>query len=71
MHQGRLPFHLRDGAVRLGRSEMYVVPRAVEHKPEAGPAQGDECEFLPVESAGTVYTGTTGGAPGTAEEPWI
>ncbi len=67
VHRGRLTIHLRDGAVRLGPGEMYVVPRGVEHKPEAE----DECQILLIEPAGTVNTGTAGGALTIAGEPWI
>ena len=35
MLDGQLTIHLRDGDVRLKTGEMYVVPKGVEHKPEA------------------------------------
>ncbi len=32
---GRLDIHFRDGVVSLGPGEFCIVPRGVEHKPEA------------------------------------
>src|SRR6267142_3571478 len=63
---GELTIHLRDGGVRLRAGEMYVVPRGVEHKPEAV----RECRTMLVEPAGTPNTGDAGGAR-TAEPAWI
>jgi mannose-6-phosphate isomerase-like protein (cupin superfamily) len=63
---GELIIHLRDGDVRLRQGEMYVVPRGVEHKPEAK----TECHMMLVEPAGTPNTGDAGG-PRTAEAAWI
>ena len=63
---GELTIHLRDGDVTLRPGEMYVVPRGVEHKPEAKL----ECRMMLVEPAGTPNTGDAGGAR-TAEPSWI
>ena len=63
---GELTIHLRDGDVTLKAGEMYVVPRGVEHKPEAV----RECRMMLVEPAGTPNTGD-GGGPRTAEAAWI
>jgi mannose-6-phosphate isomerase-like protein (cupin superfamily) len=63
---GELIIHLRDGDVKLRAGEMYVVPRGVEHKPEAA----RECRLMLVEPAGTPNTGDAGG-PRTAEAAWI
>ena len=63
---GELTIHLRDGAVRLGPGEMFVVPRGVEHKPVAE----RECAMMLVEPAGTPNTGD---APGdrTRDPDWL
>lgn len=50
---GELTIHLRDGSVRLGAGELFVVPKGVEHMPSAAA----ECHVLLVEPAGTVNTG--------------
>jgi len=63
---GELTIHLRDGDVTLKPGEMYVVPRGVEHKPEAKA----ECRMMLVEPAGTPNTGDAGGER-TAEPSWI
>jgi mannose-6-phosphate isomerase-like protein (cupin superfamily) len=46
---------------------MFVVPKGVEHKPEAA----DECEMLLIEPAGTPNTGDAGGARTVTDAPWI
>lgn len=61
--RGRLTIHLRDRDVELGEGEMFVVPRGVEHCPEAG----EEAHILLIEPRGTVNTGDAGGEL-TAEE---
>ena len=63
---GELTIHLRDGDVTLKSGEMYVVPKGVEHKPEARA----ECRMMLVEPAGTPNTGDAGGAR-TAEPSWL
>jgi mannose-6-phosphate isomerase-like protein (cupin superfamily) len=54
---GRLTIHLRDGDVELGPSEIFVVPRGVEHCPEAE----EEAQVLLIEPRDTVNTGDAGG----------
>ena len=51
--KGNLTIHLRDGEVRLGPGELYVVPKGVEHKPVAE----DEVHILLMETKGTPNTG--------------
>lgn len=51
--EGRLAIHLRDRTVALGPGEFLVVPRGVEHKPEALP----EAAILLFEPASTLNTG--------------
>ncbi len=50
---GALVIQLRDGEVRLGPGELYVVPRGVEHRPVAP----EETHLLLMEPAGTPNTG--------------
>ena len=52
--KGRLTIKLRDGQVRLGPGELFVVPRGVEHCPVAD----DEAHVLLIEPRGTPNTGT-------------
>ena len=54
---GRLTIHLRDRDVVLEPGEIFVVPRGVEHCPDAT----EETEVLLIEPDGTVNTGDAGG----------
>jgi mannose-6-phosphate isomerase-like protein (cupin superfamily) len=56
--RGRLTIHLRDRDVDLRAGELFVVPRGVEHCPEAD----EEAHVLLIEPKGTVNTGDAGGA---------
>ena len=51
--KGALVIQLRDGEVRLGPGDLYVVPKGVEHRPVAE----DETHMLLIEPAGTPNTG--------------
>lgn len=51
--KGHLSIQLRDGEVRLGPGEVFVVPKGVEHRPVAE----DEAHVLLIESRGTPNTG--------------
>jgi mannose-6-phosphate isomerase-like protein (cupin superfamily) len=55
--KGRLVIQMRDGDVELGPGELFVVPKAAEHRPVAR----DGAEVLLIEPAGTVNTGNAGG----------
>lgn len=55
---GQLTIELRDRVVELQRGELYVVPRATQHRPLAE----QECHVLLFERAGTSNTGDN---PGT------
>lgn len=55
--RGRLTIHLRDRDVMLDPGELFVVPRGVEHCPEAE----EETEVLLIEPDGTPNTGDAGG----------
>ena len=54
---GRVTIHLRDRDIELGPGEVFVVPRGVEHCPDAE----EEAEVLLIEPEGTVNTGDAGG----------
>lgn len=51
--KGRLTIQLRDGDVRLGPGDLYVVPKGVEHRPVAE----EEVHLLLIEPHGTPNTG--------------
>ncbi|MGC2032121.1 MAG: cupin domain-containing protein, partial [Steroidobacteraceae bacterium] len=50
---GQITIQLRDGTVRLGPGEVFVVPKGVEHRPVAE----DEAHLLLIEPRGTPNTG--------------
>jgi mannose-6-phosphate isomerase-like protein (cupin superfamily) len=51
--EGELVIELRDGSVRLGPGELFVVPKGVEHRPVAR----GEAHVLLIEPTGTPNTG--------------
>ena len=53
VHKGHLTIQLRDGEVRLGPGDLYVVPKGVEHRPTAE----EETHLLLIEPCGTPNTG--------------
>jgi mannose-6-phosphate isomerase-like protein (cupin superfamily) len=61
--RGRLTIHLRDRDVVLDEGELFVVPRGVEHRPDAD----EEAHVLLIEPRGTVNTGDAGGELTTEE----
>ena len=64
---GEMSIELRDGCVRLGEGELFVVPRGTEHRPvaEAG------CQVLLVEPRGVVNTGNAGGDLTADNDVWV
>ena len=50
---GSMVIEFRDGKVDINEGEMYVVPKGVEHKPQAL----DECHIMIIEPKGIVNTG--------------
>lgn len=50
---GQLTIQLRDGDVKLGPGDVYVVPAGVEHRPVAA----EEVHVLLIERTGTPNTG--------------
>jgi mannose-6-phosphate isomerase-like protein (cupin superfamily) len=65
--EGELRIDFRDGAVRLGAGEMFVVPKGVEHKPFA---EG-EVKLMLIEPRGVANTGDAGGERTAANDVWI
>jgi mannose-6-phosphate isomerase-like protein (cupin superfamily) len=65
--EGELRIDFRDGAVRLGPGELFVVPRGVEHKPFAG----REVKLLLIEPRGVLNTGHAGGERTAENDVWI
>ena len=55
--RGHLTIHLRDRDIELDEGELFVVPRGVEHCPEAA----EETLVLLIEPKDTVNTGDAGG----------
>lgn len=55
---GHLTIHLRDRDVELDPGELFVVPRGVEHCPDAE----EETAVLLIEPNGTPNTGDAGGS---------
>jgi mannose-6-phosphate isomerase-like protein (cupin superfamily) len=54
---GELGIQLRDGDVTLGPGQLFVVPRAVEHRPVAD----GEVRAMLIEPVGVINTGGAGG----------
>lgn len=65
--EGDLRIDFRDGAVKIGQGEMYVVPRGVEHKPYAH----QEVRLLLIEPCGVLNTGAEGGERTAVNDVWI
>ena len=66
--QGQLRIDFRDGAVKLNKGEMLVVPKGVEHKPYAEA----ECHVMILAREGTVNTGDAPEGERTADPgAWI
>ena len=65
--EGELRIDFRDGAVRVGAGEMYVVPKGVEHKPYAE----REVKLLLIEPRGVPNTGHEGGKRTAPNDVWI
>jgi mannose-6-phosphate isomerase-like protein (cupin superfamily) len=55
--RGHLTIHLPDRDIELAEGELFVVPRGIEHCPEAD----EEAHVLLIEPKGTPNTGNAGG----------
>ena len=51
--KGRIDIQMREGTVRLGPGEVFIVPKGVEHRPVAI----EEAHVLLIEPQGTPNTG--------------
>jgi mannose-6-phosphate isomerase-like protein (cupin superfamily) len=65
--EGKMAIQFRDGRVELGAGEMFVVPKGIEHKPEAS----SECKIMLVEPRGVVNTGEAGGTYTAQNDVWV
>ena len=64
---GVLRIDFRDGAVRVGAGEMFVVPKGVEHKPYAE----QEVMLLLIEPRGVLNTGEAACERTAQNDLWI
>ena len=64
---GEMSIEFRDGKVNLKPGEMFVVPKGMEHRPQAE----KECKILLIEPAGTINTGDAGGSLTATDDVWI
>lgn len=64
---GSLMIHFRDHSIKLDKGEFYIVPRGVEHKPEAK----NEAQILLLEPKSTDQTGKVETELRVDEQPWI
>src|SRR5262245_13346286 len=65
--EGRLRIDFRDGCVHVSAGEMFVVPKAVEHKPYAE----HEVKLLLIEPRGVLNTGHEGGERTAVNDVWV
>lgn len=56
--KGNVTIQMREGDVRLGPGDLYVVPKGVEHRPVAE----EEAHILLIEPKGTPNTGDVANA---------
>ena len=64
---GEMMLEFRDRSVAHAAGEMYVVPKGVEHRPEAT----SECSIMLLEPRGVVNTGDAGGAYTAPNDVWV
>lgn len=65
--EGELRIDFRDGDVRIGAGEMFVVPKGVEHKPYAEA----EVKVLLIEPRGVLNTGHEDSERTAQNDVWI
>jgi mannose-6-phosphate isomerase-like protein (cupin superfamily) len=65
--EGTLRIHFRDGSVRIGPGEMFIVPKGKEHRPCA---EG-EVKLMLIEPRGVKNTGHQGGERTAPNDVWI
>lgn len=64
---GTLRIDFRDGHVRVGPGEMFVVRKGIQHKPYAE----NEVKLLLIEPRGVLNTGNEGGERTAENDVWI
>jgi mannose-6-phosphate isomerase-like protein (cupin superfamily) len=65
--EGKMVMEYRDGSEQVKTGEMIVVPKGIEHRPNAK----EECRILLIEPAGTRNTGETENEMTHEEVEWI
>lgn len=65
--EGKLRIDFREGAVILGRGEMFVVPKGVEHKPFAE----SEVKLMLIEPRDVLNTGDAESDRTAENDVWI
>lgn len=65
--EGQMKLETRERMFELGKGELIVVPKGVEHRPVCE----TECTIMLVEPKGTVNTGNAGGAMTDTDLEWI
>ena len=65
--EGDMSIDFRAGRVDIGKDEMFIVPKGLEHKPFAE----NECKILLIEPKGVVNTGETDSKLTAEEDVWI
>ncbi|TLX62427.1 cupin [Stutzerimonas nosocomialis] len=65
--EGELVIHFRDGEVRVGAGEMYVVKKGIEHKPSVA----RETKLLLIEPRGVLNTGDETNEWTAVNDVWI
>ena len=65
--KGELILHFRDKQVRLTEGEIYIVPKGVEHKPEAP----EEVHIMLFEPKSTAHTGKIISEVTVTDQEWI
>jgi mannose-6-phosphate isomerase-like protein (cupin superfamily) len=64
---GQLRIDLRDSTITLNEGELFVVPKGVEHKPNAS----EECHVMIIEPRGVINTGDAGSDLTAPNDQWI
>ena len=64
---GELRIDFKDGAVNIGKGEMFVVPKGVKHKPFAK----NEVKLMLIEPRGVLNTGNERGERTAENDVWI
>ncbi len=65
--EGKLRINFRDGHVDVGKGEIYIVPKGIEHRPYAE----EEVKILLIEPRGVLNTGQTGSERTAQNDVWI